>query len=215
MSKKVYLIRHGEVEAKVNSKGERLVYDADVHLSSEGIQQVKSLGSLLIDQGADIRRFYTSPYQRAKETTKILHTFYKNADIIEVNGIKDNISDGAIGYPLDHAVKGLAIPRLPSDETLEQAAHRVWNAFQEILRETKGKNIAVISHGHPIRIIKALFTEGATIESIVSMTAQEFQSRNYLSKSEAWKLIFRQDGSVTSEFITTKKDRSPDQKREN
>ncbi len=146
----IYLIRHGETE------GNREGYfrgRADFPLNDNGRRQAQALAEAL--KGAGIRRIYSGPLSRAKETAEILSEKI-GAEVIIEEGF-NNINLGPWEGRLKEEIKRLypeefktwvSFPerlRLPGAETVLEVRDRAVRALKKILEKEEG-NFAVVSH---------------------------------------------------------------------
>ncbi|PIT87397.1 MAG: hypothetical protein COU31_03135 [Candidatus Magasanikbacteria bacterium CG10_big_fil_rev_8_21_14_0_10_40_10] len=152
----IYLIRHGESTSDIKNK-----YDGDYddHLTESGLQDAKAIAKKL--DGKNIEVVFTSPKIRARETSKI---------ISDALGCKTSVVDdlaeqdiygaylelgknqpeeeyrrlGEILVNRDNVVEG--------SETYKNFKERVIKCFFDITNQPF-ENIAIVTHGGPIRCI--------------------------------------------------------------
>ena len=65
-----YLVRHGEAENNVNHIGNSIPEKRKMHLTENGIEQVRETANFLSTQGVDA--ILASPLQRTRETAGII-----------------------------------------------------------------------------------------------------------------------------------------------
>ncbi len=170
---RVYIVRHCE------TMGNHLkVFQGsnDFEISPVGEKQIAALGERFKDIHIDA--VYSSPFSRAKKTAAVI-AVPKGLQITENEGLRE-ISGGIIeGKTLKeifenhkeledtwnlspqnfHAEKG---------ESMRSVYNRVSAAFMEIVRESKDKTIAVVSHGAAIRNLFCFLIYG-DIEKLIEV----------------------------------------------
>lgn len=152
----IYLIRHGESTSDIKNK-----YDGDYddHLTESGLQDAKTIAKKL--NGSNIEVVFTSPKIRARETSKII------SDVLGCKiSVMDDIAEqdiygaylelgknqpeeeyrrlGEILVNRDNVVEG--------SETYKNFKERVIKCFFDITHQSF-ENIAIVTHGGPIRCI--------------------------------------------------------------
>ena len=170
---KVYIIRHCE------TMGNHLkVFQGsnDFEISPVGEKQIAALGERFKDM--DIDAVYSSPYKRAKKTAASVAA-PKGLQITEKEGLRE-INGGIIeGKTLkeifeNHKDLEDAWNLSPENfhakdgESMRSVYERVSGAFMEIVKENKGKTIAVVSHGAAIRTLLCFLIYG-DIEKLKSV----------------------------------------------
>ncbi len=147
---KIYLIRHGE------TKGNREGYfrgRADFPLNENGRRQAEALAEAL--KNAGIKRIYTGPLSRAKETAEILSKKISAPVIVEegFNNINLGPWEGKLKeeirekYPQEFKL-WITEPeklRLPGAESVLDVRERAVKTLKRILGEVK-EDFAVVSH---------------------------------------------------------------------
>src|SRR3989344_3550526 len=154
----VYLIRHGEVEYKYDSKGRKLIYGRDGYLSHEGEKQITRLAQKLKKEGVRFDALYTSPFTRAIESTQILFTILGETHVRVRKGLHDAWAPGWMGGTMEELEKvGGNVYSQPlrseDQETVEEIKSRIETTFNEILKEARGKTIGVVGHGDTTRAL--------------------------------------------------------------
>lgn len=153
----VYLIRHGDVRNPWKKIYGRL---PGFHLSEEGREQAKRLGQTLKARNVKPAAIYSSPLERAMETAQILgqelgvSKVVANDDILEIDipsfqGLIKPIFTKAIGV----FVGGGDEFSDPNTEPVEKIIERVSRFLEQIKDKHKGEQVAVVSHGHPTRLL--------------------------------------------------------------
>lgn len=153
---RLIIIRHGETEYGLQK---RYCGFSDPPLNENGIRQSERLFSKLKKTRVD--RVYSSDLQRALQSARII--FRKPAleqfsDFREMNfGVLEGLRYEEIIniYPKLYR-DWLKYPeeiKIPQGESLEELSKRVDAKLSSILSENKGKIIALVTHGGPIRTI--------------------------------------------------------------
>lgn len=189
MNTTVYLIRHGEVDYKINDQGERLIYGPNTRLSEEGITQITHLAEKLEQTGIKFKAIYTSPYARTKDSALIIAKRLGVSKIIEEKNLRDIWAPGWVGKTILElqAIGGdiYSVPALSEDqETLAQMVDRITECINGIIHQEQSHTIGIVSHGDPTRVFidKLCYPDRGT----VNIT----RDSNYLGKGQAWKLVF-------------------------
>lgn len=157
----IYLIRHAETVdengIRNTSENSQLINEKEI-LSVKGEEQAKKLSENEELQNLDV--IWSSSYTRAKATAK----YIANVNNLPFN-LDNDLSERKLGNlkELGEFMKNKAT-RDPSQEQLldrtfrtsdgesaEQTRERMNRFFDKILKEYKGKRIAVISHGGSIK----------------------------------------------------------------
>lgn len=154
MITRIFFVRHGEVDNPKKIWYGRL---PGFGLSSEGKKQITKTAHSLSKQKIDA--LYSSPLLRTKQSaeiiSKILHLpINYSDDLLEVKSSlqgKARIHLLAINFNIFASEKNNVI-----GETIENVANRTQKFIKKIIKNHAGKNIAVITHGDTIMIVKAL-----------------------------------------------------------
>ena len=202
MGTTIYLIRHGEVE---DSKPRRYNGHIDVPLSANGIEQIRKLSSFLSAEvqkcnstvGAEclrpavLKAVYCSGLSRAKKTAEIIAEPFGLEPVV-IDGLKERSFGEWEGMSFDEvnekwpdafkawARDPLKFSPIGGESTLE-TRDRVVPAFNKIVDDHKGEEIAVISHGGVIRVILCDML-GIPLENIFRIE-QDFGALNVI---EIW-----------------------------
>ena len=206
----IYLIRHGEVEYPLNSKGEKLLYGPDVDLSTKGRKGIKLLGRQLLKDRAQIDVIYTSPIIRCVQTADIVAEILGIQTIIQNENLSEALAPGYIGAPYKDiiAIGGNTYenPRSPDQETIAEISKRMAQGFKEIFKVANKKNVTVgiVSHGDPLRILlEYLLHPKYPLPNPATM-----RDKYYMGKGTAVKLVLDSSMRVLEhEFINPNKKR--------
>ncbi len=165
----IYLIRHGESESDIKQK-----YDGDYddNLTVMGLQQAQEVANNTLLKNIDA--IYTSPKIRAQETSKIIQSKYD----VPVHILEDLAEQDIYGAFLElgkdqpeEEYRRLGEVLVNKDtaydgaETYWDFRDRVLKSFQE-LTTSPYNEIAVITHGGPIRCIFREIIKHTTVESL-------------------------------------------------
>ncbi|MDP1719345.1 MAG: class I tRNA ligase family protein [bacterium] len=168
---KFFMARHCEADHNVKN-----VVAYDDHgvqaskLTKKGMAQAGALGKALVKKGIDL--IFVSPYARTKETAKIIARATGAKIVIDkrlaelncgvFNGRNDNERKAYYASALEEFTKAP-----PGGESLNDARRRMMAALLEINSKYQGKNILIISHGHPLWVMSGA-VEGLTSEQNVN-----------------------------------------------
>jgi len=168
----LHLIRHGETDWNV---GRRVQGNTDVPLSAHGREQAEELAARLADW--PIGAIYSSDLRRALDTARPL------AERLGLELIVDPIlrerNFGAFEGLLDAEVEALledphvfwrdADTRPDKGESRREVWTRVTSFLDRLLADPPAEEIAIVSHGGPIRLAAAYLAR----EDVESMTWRE------------------------------------------
>ncbi len=145
---RIFAIRHAE--AQHNTTG---IYNGDIHTSSalteSGIKEAKELARTL--SHASIDNIYTSPFERAKETAKLLSEVQK-CDLHEDNRLSEMSFGSLEGKPFISAHDCI----LHADtEQLSHIQDRMASFWADIQKKHHGQTVAIVSHLAPIRCLQS------------------------------------------------------------
>lgn len=148
MTTKIFFVRHGEVDNPKKVWYGRL---PGFDLSSEGKRQIIKTAKFLSKN--KINAIYASPLLRAKQSAEIISKTLNlpinySDDLLE---IKSSLQGKPNDYISSHTVKF----NIFTDETIEDVNDRMQKFIKETISKHKGKNIAAVTHGDPIMIVKA------------------------------------------------------------
>lgn len=153
----LYMVRHAESPFKLGEERVR-------GLSPEGQIATRKVTALLKD--TDIAAIVSSPYTRAIQTVQGLAT-YKELTIKEYETLKERPIKG-LEYRLPEQELLMAIEQsfnnkaycLEGGESTLQAQRRAIPTILQLIKENKGKNIVIGTHGNIMTIIMNYFDEG-------------------------------------------------------
>jgi isoleucyl-tRNA synthetase len=162
-----FVMRHGETKANVNK-----VWDCDVNnhepLTEHGIEQVKKSAESL--KGIAFDLIISSPYERTKETAKIVAI---QLGMAEENIIFDpRIGEWNVGKEFNgksisdflsirHQSQDKHVFKSEDGESYADVVRRTGEFLYDLEKKYSGKNILIVSHGAPSRALSVL-SEGVS-----------------------------------------------------
>jgi broad specificity phosphatase PhoE len=180
MTTTIYLIRHGEVY-----NPDKILYGRlpNFGLSEKGKKQLQKTAEFL--KNSDISKIYSSPLQRALESAGIIKNELKlpeiciTEEIIEVGTSYQGRKFASFdGLQSEVYLKPLS----PTDETIGQIAERMHIFMNELLQQHAGEQIAIVSHGDPIMILKTALQKK-------KLTFEIFKTNDYIKHGEVYQVI--------------------------
>lgn len=156
---KLIIVRHGETEW---NKESRLQGEKDVPLSKAGLQQAKMLAKRLSKSKIDV--IYSSLLKRAARTTEEIKRFHRSIRITkdkELNEMSWGIWEGFTWDRVKKEYPQLYIARkkdkfnfkVPRGESPKMLKSRITRVLNKIIKNNKGKNVLIVSHGGVNRTI--------------------------------------------------------------
>jgi alpha-ribazole phosphatase len=150
------LIRHGETDY---SSARRYCGFSDPPLNEEGIRQSRRLAARL--RSTRIDKVYASDLMRARQTAEIIFargSIEPAADWREMNfGLFEGLKYEQLleKYPTLYRdwVGNPAGVKPPGGEGLGDLRKRVQESVSAIVSQYQGENVAVVTHGGPIRVV--------------------------------------------------------------
>lgn len=153
---RLYIVRHCEARGNVV----RIFHGVtDSKISERGKKQLKYLAERFKDIKID--KLYSSPLERTRKTAEAVNKYHNlpviiREDIIEINGgcieglpwklLPVLYPEQAKNWnlePHNFAPKG--------GESMRQLNQRIWEAMNQIVEESRGQTVAVVTHGCAIR----------------------------------------------------------------
>jgi probable phosphoglycerate mutase len=161
MGTKLLFIRHGSSGATDIYLPGRM---PGVHLSSKGIKEAMQLAKDL--EHVHIDRIFSSPLERTMETAGYIASLKKMQVEISEDILEIDFGEWS-GKTFDELRKMEEWTRFnyfrlntrpPGGENILEVQARVVRSIDKILRENKGKTLAFVSHGDPIRSAICYYT---------------------------------------------------------
>ncbi len=157
----IFVMRHGEIESNKNN-----LISADVNkkegLTEEGKKQVHKSAEALKDKKIDV--VYISPFFRTKETAKIVaetlglkpEQVIEDTRLVEVGAMSFDGKSWSDILNMYSDRKEWFERKIAGLETLSEVRKRVGAFIYEIDKKYTEKNILVISHNTPLKILQSL-----------------------------------------------------------
>ena len=173
MEKHFYLCRHGQTNA--NLQGLWQGTSVDLSLNDTGIAQAKKLLEKLKDK--NINLVVSSALKRAKQTGNIIASGLNIGNLMDVRLNECNFGDFE-GLPIEtikvkytrlydlwiHPAPDTFSTKFPRGETQQHAYNRFMFALKDMMKLPES-NIAIISHGGLIGLVKASLKQKECIMS--------------------------------------------------
>lgn len=163
--KRILIIRHGQTDWNAAGRWQGM---AQIPLNQVGIAQADALAEHLKDR--PITAVYTSDLSRAKETADRIaerHQLSPHADPRwrELNmGAFQGLTYAEIVAKYPEEARSMKQDYMgfsaPEGETRRQLQSRVYEAYLDIVKQEKGPEIAVVTHGGTIRVLLLKLFEG-------------------------------------------------------
>ncbi len=161
---RIFIMRHGEADHNVkNMVGPAVpAYDKNNNLTKKGMKEAEKTAGLLKKEKIDL--IVSSPLNRARQTSEIISKILGAR--VEIN---ENIYDFNLGewqgrkekevrarYPFERKLA----ETFPGGESLRDVRARMMMEIRKIVKNNRGKNVLIISHGDPMWVLNAAL-EGA------------------------------------------------------
>ncbi|MDD3735335.1 MAG: histidine phosphatase family protein [Candidatus Pacebacteria bacterium] len=153
----IFIMRH--TQAKTNASLKISAKIEGFPLTKKGISQAEKIGKNLKDKNIDL--IFSSPVQRCRETAQIISKIVKKPVIFderlrEINpGIYE--SKSIIRYTMYFKNEKERFYKKPhGGESREDVKKRVADFYNEIIKKYPKKNILIISHGDPLRLLQGV-----------------------------------------------------------
>jgi len=158
---KLVLLRHGETEW---SRSGRHTGRTDIPLTSRGEELARHAGALVT--GYDFRLVLSSPLQRARRTAELagldaeVDPLLVEWDYGGYEGRTTKEIRAELGYNWSAFTHGVIRGDTPG-ETVEEVAARASRVLTRVLPAMGDGDVALIAHGHYLRILTAVFLRQA------------------------------------------------------
>jgi len=155
----VLLVRHAETEQNARK---RVQGQGHGKLSLTGLKQVEKLAKDLASEKIDY--IYTSDLGRCVKTAETIHKFHTNKPLIlktELREFKFGIFTGlpASWFWWARGAGSKVKIKIPGFETTKDVTERIVPFMNHLLKAHPNKRLVIVSHGGPIRILRALIEE--------------------------------------------------------
>lgn len=198
----IFLIRHGEYHRTVDGQGRVLTPTPHTGISQIGRKQIAALAREIQKRGDTISAFYTSPYQRTKDSAVLLQSLLGTPRLIIEQELRDVYTPGWWGVPIED-LKDIGgdvyrvSPQTTVQEPYDAMAVRFWGALRSIVKKEQGHTVGLVFHGDPIRVLLYRLEHPADTVPAMRVLSQS----DYLDKGEAWRLV------IDSNFTIKEKER--------
>lgn len=158
---KLVLIRHGETEWSRTGRHTGL---SDIPLTAHGESLARGAGDLL--HGYDFRLVLSSPLERARRTAELagldadIEPLLVEWDYGGYEGRTTKDIRAELGYDWSTFTHGVIRGETPG-ETVEEVAARASRVLPRVLDAMQRGDVALIAHGHFLRILTAVFLRQA------------------------------------------------------
>lgn len=192
MDRKIYLIRHGHINA---GKEKKYIGSSDISMDDEGIRQAKLIKKYL--EKIEFEKIFTSPLKRCIETTNIICE-KRNIEIFKVDSFSEiNMGDWENKeinyikkmYPDEYDKRGKSFDSYvpPNGESFNMLAERVMDGFFNVICRSNS-NTMIVAHAGVNRIIISQLT-GMPIQDIFTIKQPYgcISQLYYSNKEHKWK----------------------------
>ena len=156
---KIYSTRHGQTSY---NKQEIIMGTTDIDLDSTGEQQAKALAERIAELGT-IDIIIASPMKRAQKTARavaercgldiVTEERFREWDYGAYEG-KSRFTEGFADNKVNFAVR-----MGKSGESLLQLTHRVYSALDDIIADSSGRTVLLVTHCGVCRVIETYFND--------------------------------------------------------
>lgn len=205
----IYLIRHSEQlrldEQKILNEEEWL-QNEKVILSIEG--EKKALKMSKQDELKNIDKLWSSSFSRAVGTAKYIASENKININIDPSfnerrlGNKDELDQLGKNAKYSYTTEQIINPKLKvkNGESREETEARFSKAFYKVLKENRGKRVAIISHGAAIKFFLLNFCN-FDISSRAIIFKNKIIATERLNSPEIFKFVFQNEKILNIEKI--------------
>ena len=148
----IYFVRHGQTDW---NKVGRLMGHTDIELNDFGKKQALTVKEKL--NGVKFDKVFASPLKRAKETADII----SDMEVITDKRLMER-GNGELEGKLKSEIKVFPDFNNPNDTTyniepLNDFKGRIYSFIEEVLKNHKGKNVLVVTHGGVCLYVRSYF----------------------------------------------------------
>ncbi|MED4533143.1 histidine phosphatase family protein [Metabacillus fastidiosus] len=195
----LYLVRHGETEWNHIGK---IQGHMNIPLNETGRYQAKQLANALADSG--ISKIYSSDLQRAYETASIIAKELNIQEVIKCPLLRERSFGSFEGMELKQLLA--EIPDYETNwgivdnsiiESLEALRKRSVSRIMDIVIESEGEKIIIVSHGAFINAFLYDITNGQQGPGITEILNTSYSTLLYDNES-GWKIEFLNNNSHLS-----------------
>jgi len=156
---RLWIVRHGETE--YNAEGRWQGAGTDLPLNDEGRAQAEAVAARVADR--DFAALYTSPMIRARQTARAIAE-RTGLEPVEVAALREADHGHWEGKTKDEILAEWSAEweafeadpmdvRRPGGESYGDTADRVWPALEAIAARHPGRDVVVVTHGGPLRLV--------------------------------------------------------------
>lgn len=152
----IYFVRHGAVDKPKDTWAG--INNLHFGLSKKGKEQIRKVREYLSKH--NIKVIYTSPINRAYETTKMISEFFPKAKVIKSKQLFEwkykwkGETETEIKQSNEFQIYLTNPTKLIGGEKIRDLALRMQNFCKKIIKKHKGKEIICVSHQDPIRALR-------------------------------------------------------------
>ena len=191
---KIFIVRHGQTDG---NSARKYFGITDIELNEEGLIQAGLISKRL--ERENICRIYGSNLKRAFKTAEIIAKPHKinvesKKDLMEINfGDWEGLSFQEIqkSYPHEFSKwqNNIMDFTIPHGESVLELKKRVETAFSEILNSARENNVAIVTHGGPIRVILSRILSPNALETVFWKIRQDNASLNIIENIDNTQII--------------------------
>jgi probable phosphoglycerate mutase len=172
------LVRHAESEGNIRNPDERAEYEIATYaypLTKLGQEQAEKTGRYLRQNFGQFDVFYTSYYERAKETMRIMYPaakVYEDPRLAEgQRGIFHTMTKTEIAKVYPHELhrkqrEGIYHYRPPGGENWPDMELRIHSFLGTLNRDCGGRKVLMVVHGHWLLLLQRLLEHFSIDEAI-------------------------------------------------
>ena len=165
---KLFLVRHGEAENNIKDIYSSYPEKVEYPLTDKGRQDVERMAATLKKEKIDL--IFSSPIIRTKETVEIIAKEIGEKVIFDERIVETGLGDinGKENVDWNDVIK---LQQQENNhynvETFIELKERMSGFLKDINEKYQGKNILIVSHGDPLRMLMGI-CQGLELEEIIS-----------------------------------------------
>ena len=191
---KIFIIRHGQTDG---NSARKYFGITDIELNEEGLIQAGLISKRL--EKENLFRIYSSNLKRAFKTAEIIAKPHRisvepKEDLREINfGDWEGLSFQEIqkSYPHEFSKwqNNIMDFTTPHGESVLELKKRIETAFSEILNSARENNVAIVTHGGPIRVILSRMLSPNALETVFWKIRQDNAALNIIENIDNTQII--------------------------
>jgi len=191
---KIFIVRHGQTDG---NSARKYFGITDIELNEEGIIQAGLISKRL--EKENLFRIYSSNLKRAFKTAEIIAKPHRisvepKEDLREINfGDWEGLSFQEIqkSYPHEFSKwqNNIMDFTTPHGESVLELKKRIETAFSEILNSARENNVAIVTHGGPIRVILSRMLSPNALETVFWKIRQDNAALNIIENIDNTQII--------------------------